>query len=209
MVERTSSTIQSVELGKLPLSEQLAMLIADATGVDPGWLLEGNPAVPPRKGPTIMGTGKGVYGRAEFEFHRAFLESPLASLEEMEVAYVLARESEAAGEKFVPLRLPVRMLAERKEMLEALDRVMVRSLKVVLDQTVTAGVGELIRWKVRRFLQTLAEEHHLSLGQATAPDASETKTTAAHITESQPQTTSKDKTATKPGKPKTKVNFSF
>lgn len=76
-----ASTIQSVELGKLPLSEELAMLIAEATGVDSGWLLEGNPDTTPRKGLTTIGTGSGTgeFTRVDYEFHRAFLESPVAT----------------------------------------------------------------------------------------------------------------------------------
>jgi transcriptional regulator with XRE-family HTH domain len=214
LVDRTPSTIQSVELGKLPLSEDLAMLIAEATGVDPGWLLENNPAAPPRKGPTAMGMGSGTgdYGRAEFEFHRAFLESPVASLEEMKAAYQSALESTAAGEKLVTMPLPVlkrAMLAKKQETLQVLDQVIVRNLKSVLDQTVTSEAGDLIRWKIRQFLQTLAEDNLLTLNQANAPGPSETKVIVAHVSEPQPPTTPTEKTASKSGKPKTKVNFSF
>ena len=214
LVDRTPSTIQSVELGKLPLSEDLAMLIAEATGVDPGWLLEGNPAVPPRKGPTAMGmgSGTGVYGRAEFEFHRAFLESPVASAEELEATYKAALKSSAAGEKLVTMPLPVMkraMLAKKKEMLEVLDYVMVRNLKSVLDQTVTSEAGDLVRWKIRQFLQTLAEDHFLSLDVAVPPDPSDMEVITAQCPAGQPPKTSGQATAIKPGKSKTKVNFAF
>jgi len=214
LVHRTPSTIQSVELGKLPLSEDLAMLIAEATGVDPGWLLEGDPAVPPRKGPTAMGmgSGTGVYGRAEFEFHRAFLESPIASAEELEATYQAALKSSAAGEKLITMPLPVMkraMLAKKKEILKVLDQVAVRKLKAVLDQTATSEAGDLIRWKIRQFLQTLAEEYSLSLDEAIAPEPSEAKIIAAEVPAKEAPTTSGKKTTTRARKPRTKVNFSF
>jgi transcriptional regulator with XRE-family HTH domain len=50
LVQRSPRTIQAIELGQLPLSEELAMVIAQETGIDAGWLLEKNPATPPREG---------------------------------------------------------------------------------------------------------------------------------------------------------------
>jgi transcriptional regulator with XRE-family HTH domain len=41
-------TIGSIELKRLPLSENLAARIADQTNVDPTWLLKGDPKAPPR-----------------------------------------------------------------------------------------------------------------------------------------------------------------
>ena len=109
-VARATRTIQAVELGQLPLSKELGMEIAEATGVDFGWLMEGDPSDPPRKGITAMGTGyggSGTYGRAEFEFHRAFLESPVASSAEVQAAYRAALKSTKAGDKLITSALPV------------------------------------------------------------------------------------------------------
>ena len=214
LVDRTPSTIQSVELGKLPLSEDLAMLIAEATGVDPGWLLEDDPTTPPRKGPTAMGMGSGTgdYGRPEFEFHRAFLESPVASPEELKATYQAALRSRAAGHKLVTMPLPVlkrAMLVKKKMALEVIDSVMVRNLKAVLDQTVTSEAGDLIRWKIRQFLQTLTEDYHLpALDEAIAPDPSDQEIVVAEVPTTQPPHKSPKKGA-KPGKPSTRVQYSF
>jgi transcriptional regulator with XRE-family HTH domain len=214
LVGRAARTIQSVELGKLALSEDLAMLIAEATGVDAGWLLEGDPGIPPRKGTTAMGmgTGTGEYGRAEFEFHRAFLESPVASTEELQAAYESALKSKATGKGLVTITLPVlkrAMLAKKKKALEASDHVIVRNVKAVLEQTVTAGAGDLIRWKIRQFLQTLAEEHHLAaLSGASAADPFDQEVVVAEVAATQPPAKAPKK-GSGPGKLETKVQFSF
>ena len=177
LVNRAARTIQAVELGKLSLSEDLAMLIAQATGVDAGWLLEKDPAVPPRKGTTAMGMGSGTgeYGRKEFEFHRAFLQSPVASSQEMKAAYQAARQSKTDGKKLVTVPLPVlkkALLAKKQELLQHHDQAMLRNLKSVLDQTITVEAGDLVRWKIGEFLQSLRQEYHLTaLSSADGGDA--------------------------------------
>jgi transcriptional regulator with XRE-family HTH domain len=51
LIMRTLPTIKAIETGKLPLSENLATLISEVTGVDRLWLLENNleAPVPPLK----------------------------------------------------------------------------------------------------------------------------------------------------------------
>src|SRR5215469_953660 len=46
LIMRSPATIKAVEIGKLPLSEGLATLIAEVTGVDKQWLLENNLSAP-------------------------------------------------------------------------------------------------------------------------------------------------------------------
>jgi transcriptional regulator with XRE-family HTH domain len=41
------STVQSIEVGRKPLSEEFAQQIGAVTGVDAGWLLSGDPKAPP------------------------------------------------------------------------------------------------------------------------------------------------------------------
>jgi transcriptional regulator with XRE-family HTH domain len=43
------STVQSIELGpgRMPLSPEMAMLITDKTGIDPDWLMAGDPSATP------------------------------------------------------------------------------------------------------------------------------------------------------------------
>jgi transcriptional regulator with XRE-family HTH domain len=214
LVDRTPSTIQSVELGKLPLSEDLAMLIAEATGADAGWLLEGNPDTPPRKGITAMGMGAGTgsYTRADYEFHRAFLESPVATTEELKAAHQAASQSSKAGKKLVHLALPVfkrAVLAKKKEALQALDKVMLRNLQSILDQTATSEAGDLIRWKIRQLFQALAEEHHLSaLAQAMAPDPFDQEVVVAELAATHSPEHSAQK-GSRSGKPRPKAQLSF
>ena len=174
LVDRTPSTIQSVELGKLPLSQDLAMLIAEATGVDAGWLLEGNPDTPPRKGLTAdnMGTATGEYTRSDFEFHRAFMESPVATPEQMEA--VTREAAKHQGSKgLVTMPLPVMkaaLLTHKKRMLQAIDQQTLDALKHLLDKTAATKNGDLLRWKIRRLLQNLAAENSVKLDLKTNPD---------------------------------------
>lgn len=168
LVQRSPRTIQAIELGQLPLSEDLGVLIAEATGVDFGWLMEGDPHEPPRKGMTAMGMGyggTGNYGRPEFEFHRAFLQSPVASSEEMKASYQATLKSKANGDKIITMPLPVlkkALLAKKRELMQSNDSIMMRKLKAILDQTITAETGDLIRWKIGEFLQSLGSEYRLS-----------------------------------------------
>jgi hypothetical protein len=46
---RSRPTVKAVELCKLALSAKFAGDIADATGIDPAWLLAGDPLTPPRR----------------------------------------------------------------------------------------------------------------------------------------------------------------
>ncbi|TSA30392.1 MAG: XRE family transcriptional regulator [Verrucomicrobiaceae bacterium] len=62
LVQRSRSTIKAVELGHLALSQKLADHIAAMTGVDAGWLTEGDPHAPIRK----FG-GDGNYNLQDYE----------------------------------------------------------------------------------------------------------------------------------------------
>jgi transcriptional regulator with XRE-family HTH domain len=174
LVDRAARTIQSVELNHLPLSEDLAMAIAQATGVDAGWLLEGNPDTPPRKGLTAenMSAATGEYTRSDYEFHRAFIESPVATPEQMEAITREAAKHQGKGE-LVTMTLPVMkaaLLTHKKRILQALDQQTLDALKHLLDKTAAAKNGDLVRWKIRRFLQTLASQNSVKLDLKTIPD---------------------------------------
>jgi transcriptional regulator with XRE-family HTH domain len=174
LVGRVARTIQSVELNHLPLSQDLATAIAQATGVDAGWLLEGNPDTPPRKGLTAenMGTAAGEYTRSDYEFHRAFIESPVATPEQMEAITREAAKHQGKGET-VTIPLPVMkaaLLTHKKRMLQSLDQQTLDALKHLLDKTAATKNGDLIRWKIRRFLQTVARENSVKLDLNKTPD---------------------------------------
>jgi transcriptional regulator with XRE-family HTH domain len=47
LLECSAPAVQSIELGRLVLSDGLASRIADETGVDLGWLKKGDPSAPP------------------------------------------------------------------------------------------------------------------------------------------------------------------
>ena len=78
----SASAVQAVELGKLPLSKDLARRIADATGADVGWLLDNDLRVPPCEGgkyrPGMVSYGndpKEHYNLKDFERWRSHKEA--------------------------------------------------------------------------------------------------------------------------------------
>jgi transcriptional regulator with XRE-family HTH domain len=72
LVGRTPATVQAIELGKLALSEQLALKIALETGVAVRWLLNGDPSVAPFSDDRpIFSDETGNFSKADFERRRA------------------------------------------------------------------------------------------------------------------------------------------
>jgi transcriptional regulator with XRE-family HTH domain len=174
LVDRAARTIQSVELGKLPLSEDLAMAVAQATGVDAGWLLEGDADTPPRKGLTAdnMGSATGEYTRNDYEFHRAFIESPIATPQQMEAITREAAKHKGKAE-MVTMELPVlkaALLTHKKRVLQSQDQQTVEALTHLLARTSASRNGDLIRWKIRRFLQGIARDNSVKLDLAVNPE---------------------------------------
>ena len=116
LVQRARVTVQAVELGKLPLSEGLAARIAEETGVDVGWLLDGDPAKPALK------ADGDPYTRADYAGHRASREAA----------------SVPAG--------------------SGTDHELVLAFQWMLADTAGLPGAELVRWKVRRMLDSLSAE---------------------------------------------------
>ena len=169
LVNRAARTIQSIELCKLPLTEELALRIAEATGVDEGWLFAGNPDTPPRKGMTLLqaGRGHGVYTKDDYEYHRAYLETPIATKEQAACGYAARLKRKVRDELDLPI-LGVQKSAVRKKQMadhrshrSRPDRINSRSSwprpRLTDDMRV-------VRWKIRRFLEDLAREFSLEIG---------------------------------------------
>ena len=176
LVGRAARTIQAVELGNLPLSEDLAILIAQATGVHVSWLLDGDTSVPPRKSVTTENSGTGPgnpYTKADFEFHRAFLESPASSPEEIQRAiHDACKHGNPEDPEFVTLPLAVfkgTIVNHKKRVLASFDHELVRALNTLLQKTVGTASGDLVRWKIRRTLQTLADDNSLDVQLPASP----------------------------------------
>ena len=170
LVQRSARTIQAIELDQLPLSEELARLIAQATGIDAGWLLEKNPATPPRKGLTAAQLGKasGPYSLDDYEAHRALMESAASSFELMSNDLSPLQKMTAIMGKKVPPATPTmvtkRALLDRKWAAQiAQDHQTIEALDHLLTQTIATKSSDLIRWKIRRLLQTLADENSVTL----------------------------------------------
>lgn len=189
-VNRAARTIQSIELRKMPLTDELALRIAEVTGVDEAWLAEGNPNIPPRKGVTLLAAGKGdgEYTKADYQYYRAYVETKL--WDEKEWAETL-KKAEAKGNKTEVAKLALEKLdamARQKAMTDLMDQALVAELQLILVETKLNENMRLARWKIRRCLEDLATEFSIkipklkdSIGKnefANFPPASEEKVSA-------------------------------
>jgi transcriptional regulator with XRE-family HTH domain len=170
LVGRSTRTIQAIELGQLSLGEDLALRIGEATGVDVNWLLDGNPDVPPIRGITALGLGFkiGEYSKKDFESHRAFIETPAASNEEVEAFHAKPAKRKAT---YAMMPSPVAkavMLREGQQRVDGADKQLTAAVAEALRQTALMEGGLLVRWRIRQLLKTLAAEHSLKL-QLLAP----------------------------------------
>jgi len=166
LVNRAARTIQSIELGKLPLSAELALRIAEATGVDEAWLFKGDPEVSPRKGLTLTqaGRGYGPYTRADYEFHRAYLEAPLVTKEEVQAAI---EQAKAEGKEEIEVSLAglskSKVFKQQSEIIEAIDRDLELRLKLILGLTAMSQEMRVVRWKLRRSFGDIVREFGLDV----------------------------------------------
>ena len=71
IVGKSTATIQAIELGKLNLSEELALKISVETGVSARWLLDGDPNVEPVMDDGGSGIHLGIFTKNDFEERRA------------------------------------------------------------------------------------------------------------------------------------------
>ena len=133
-------TIQAVELGKLKLSENLAMRITEATGVAVGWLLSGDPKAPPKTyTPTILHGAPSPYSKEVFEAHRAFLEQQNRF-------------------NMTPRNYTVTIAPFENSATQEQDAELVKLCEKVLQDSRNIGRGQVIRWLLRRFLDGLVSE---------------------------------------------------
>jgi transcriptional regulator with XRE-family HTH domain len=166
LVNRAARTIQSIELGKLPLTEKLALRLAEATGVDEAWLFAGDPQAPPRKGLTLLqaGRGHGVYTREDYEYHRAYLETPILSKDQLTAAIAKAKAEGHDEVDVTALALQkTAVLRKQIEIIELIDSDLVNQLGFILVQTKRTDDMRLVRWKLRRFLEDLAREFSVEI----------------------------------------------
>lgn len=168
LVNRAARTIQSIELRKLPLTEELALRLAEATGVDEGWLFAGDPETPPPKGLALLqaGRGPGVFTKEDFEYHRACLETPIVTRDQLAAAIAKAK-AEGRNEVDVDAHGLSKSAVRKKqlELINLIDRDLLNQLGFILAQTELSDDMRLVRWKLRRFLEDLAREFSLELGQ--------------------------------------------
>ena len=165
LVDRAPRTIQSIELEHLPLSEDLALRIAHETGVDESWLLQGDTSVPPRRGAALQAIRhrQRPYNREDYEWQRSYNEAPTAP--QSELADVV-KKGPQAGAKYLRLSLPqakAMVHAARPVMLESSDEKLLAAMAHFLKATYRNPDALLVRWKLRRLLETLAEERSIPL----------------------------------------------
>ncbi len=176
LVHRSPRTIQAIELGQLPLSEELALIVAQATGIDAGWLLEKNPATPPRKGLTTAHFGKTTnpYTREDYEFHRSIIEAPVATAQAATSAIRGATKTTGKPDGQAVVELPAgvikrALIIAKKDAQRAQDKLIVEAVDQLLAQTTATAASDLIRWKLRQFVQGLADENAVTLKLKDAP----------------------------------------
>jgi transcriptional regulator with XRE-family HTH domain len=171
-VNRAARTIQSIELRKLPLTEELALRIAEATGVDEAWLFAGDPAQPPVKGMTLVqaGRGKGEYTRADYEFHRAFVETGYLTYEDWQATRSKAKAEGKLAEADEMHSRKLLVLETQSEFLKLLDDDLKNELRLILSKTEHADNRRLVRWKIRRYFEDLAREFALDIPKTGVSD---------------------------------------
>lgn len=160
LVNRAARTIQSIELNKLPLTEELALRIAEATGVDEAWLFAGDPSVPPQKGVTLVNAGRGdaEYTKADYEFYRAYVETKLWDDKAFEETIKKAKAEGKQAEVVELIETKVNLMDRQKWFVENADKKLLAELELILIQTSMNENLRLARWKIRRFLDALAKE---------------------------------------------------
>src|SRR4051794_25752931 len=167
LVDRAPRTIQAIELGHLQLSEELALSIAKETGVDESWLLQGDTREPPSRGAALLAFSleKRPYERKDYEWQRAWNEAPTAPQSELAEVVQRRRPPEQGGTEFrltVP-QAKAAVAAAQPVMLESMDEKLLAGITSFLKQTVKSEDALLVRWKLRRLLESLAKERAIKL----------------------------------------------
>ena len=170
LVGRATRTIQAIELGQLPLGEELALKIAQETGVDESWLLKGDPNLPTEKGVFLRSFEweRNSYCRKDYEMQQAYNASPEASEEEL-VKSIGAKKPEGGfitmslreTKKALSLATPV--------ILESADERLMKAMAALFKATMRSPDALLVRWKLRKLMEELAKERGIELPSCDMP----------------------------------------
>jgi transcriptional regulator with XRE-family HTH domain len=165
MIGRAPRTIQAIELGQLPLSEELALRIAAETGVDESWLLEGDASAPPERGPALLAfAGENrPYEKRDYEWQRAFNEA--TPVTEAELARAVREDFKVVGGHVSVTRAQAKAMVKAAEpvMLESRDERLMAAMQAFLKVTIRSRDALLVRWKLRGLLSQLAKERGIEL----------------------------------------------
>ena len=172
-------TIQAVELLKLRLSKNLAIKIADATGVNVAWLLDSNPNVPANAGPYparerfIKGRAlprgnraPDQYGKEIFNVGREFWDSlpldwTIYTRELFETHRALLERAQmedpasdsTTAQDWIRDRAQIEMQALIH--IERLDNEIIDLCRKLLSSTQRNRDNYVIRWQIKNFLNNL------------------------------------------------------
>jgi len=86
-IGKSAPTIQAIELGKLKMSDGIATLISHETGVSIGWLLGGDPSIPPYP----ADAPSQVFGKDAFDARRVLLNREATGDHKQEMLAALKR----------------------------------------------------------------------------------------------------------------------
>ena len=165
LLGRSARTVQAIELGQLPLTQELALKLEHETGVEVAWLLADKPDVPPRRGSSAYGLKyvcSDPYSLRDYEFHRAWLEVKPDTKPEKELR-------DKAGISMAEYKALAK--AETLRTRKRTDRGLVKSLKHLLNATAPNTDGDLVRWKIRRSLEDIAREFSVASAAKPQPPA--------------------------------------
>ena len=165
LVDRAARTIQSIELRKMPLTQELALRIADATGVDEAWLFAGDPDAPPRKGLTLIQAGRweGDYTKADYEYYRAYVDTGFWDDEQRRAIREKAKAEGKLGElNEIHLR-KLAHLDKQLEVIDLIDAALKNELALILTNTKLSDHMRLVRWKIRQSFEDLVKTFSLDI----------------------------------------------
>ena len=80
---------------------------------------------------------------------------------------------EEGDQQFATIPLPVfkgAVLAHKKRALQSFDDELISAMKHLLHKTAATEAGDLVRWKLRRTLQALAEENSIKFNLPASPN---------------------------------------
>ena len=105
----------------------------------------------------------GPYTKEDFEWQRAYNESPMAPPKEMEEAVKRDLETGDGSSGMTLPQMKAAMVAVKPILMEEMNRNLLRAMKHLLKETTMEPTALLMRWKLRRLMEEMAKELDVEL----------------------------------------------